>query len=710
MDKANPKLAKQWHPNKNGNLKASDVSSRSNKKVWWICSKGHEWQAVVYSRTSLGSGCPYCSGKFACKDNCLSTINPSLAEEWHPIKNGDLTPNMVTTGSNRKAWWICKKGHEWQAPVVDRTAGSGCPYCSGKAACKDNCLATLNPELAKEWHPTKNGDITPEKVTIHSGRKVWWICKKGHEWQATANTRSKDHGCPYCAGQAVCKDNSLATINPKLAKEWHPLKNGDLTPDMVTARANKKVWWICKKGHEWQAVIYNRENGSGCPFCYSQISEMELRIYCELKYLFPSTTSKEKKKTLGKECAIYIDEIQTGIEVDGSYWHRNKYLQDREKAAAIRNSGITLINVRGVGLKRIDCTDIFHTLKEHHLTVIKKILRLLTEQCNLNEDRKKAVTEYLQRQTFINDSEYRRLWDMLPSPLPGLSLLELIPNISREWHPKKNGSLTPQDVTTKSHKKVWWLCSKGHEWQAPVANRASGHGCPFCIGQAVCVDNCLATLNPDLAKEWHPTKNGSLTPYNVTIMNNSKVWWICEKGHEWQTQTAVRSRGSGCPYCAIRVANKNNYLATLNPSLAQEWHPTKNGDITPEKVTIHSGRKVWWICNKGHEWQAVIDQRNKGSGCPYCSGKAACKDNCLATLNPELAKEWHPTKNGDITPEKVTIHSGRKVWWICNKGHEWQAMITHRNRGSGCPYCYGRPPKQGLHRVARRSLLYNQHN
>ena len=118
---------------------------------------------------------------------------------------------------------------------------------------KDYNLAVCNPQLAKEWHPTKNGSLTPKDVTPHSHKTVWWKCsknKKHPSWPATINHRSNSKGCPYCAGRKVCKDNCLQTVNPKLAKEWHPTKNGDLTPKDVTAHSGKTVWWKCKEGHE----------------------------------------------------------------------------------------------------------------------------------------------------------------------------------------------------------------------------------------------------------------------------------------------------------------------------------------------------------------------------------------------------------------------------------------------------------------------------
>jgi len=163
----------------------------------------------------------------------------------------------------------------------------------------------------------------------------------------------------------------------------------------------------------------------------------------------------------------------------------------------------------------------------------------------------------------------------------------------------------------------------------------------------------LQVINPNLAKEWHPTKNGSLTPHDVAPGSDKKVWWVCDKNHEWKTRVSVRSIGAGCPYCTNRKVSDDNCLQTLNPDLAKEWYPTKNGSLTPRNIIASSSKKVWWLCEKGHEWKVRVGERNKGSRCPYCSGNKVCDDNCLQTLNPDLAKEWHPTKNGSLTPRDV---------------------------------------------------------
>jgi hypothetical protein len=117
-------------------------------------------------------------------------------------------------------------------------------------------------------------------------------------------------------------------------------------------------------------------------------------------------------------------------------------------------------------------------------------------------------------------------------------------------------------------------------------------------------------------------------------------------------------------------------LTDRNLGLVNEWHPTRNGDLTPEQVTSGSGKKVWWKCSRGHEWETILSNRTNGSGCPYCSGKKASEDYNLAVKHPELAKEWHPTRNGDLTPAQVTPGSSMKVWWRCSRGHEWEAQAN----------------------------------
>jgi len=138
---------------------------------------------------------------FTMKKNAKPTLaekNRKLTREWHPTKNAPLTPKDVTAGSGKKAWWICKTGHEWESSVSNRSRGNGCPYCAGKRMTKENCLQTINPALAREWHPAKNTSWTPKDVAPYSQRLAWWICKEGHEARESVCSRVQRGGCPVC--------------------------------------------------------------------------------------------------------------------------------------------------------------------------------------------------------------------------------------------------------------------------------------------------------------------------------------------------------------------------------------------------------------------------------------------------------------------------------------------------------------------------------
>ena len=338
-----------------------------------------------------------------------------------------------------------------------------------------------------------------------------------------------------------------------LLDEWDAERNLPLTPQTVTYGSHTPVWWRCENGHEWEAVVYTRTRGGGCPFCAG-------------------------KKT----------------------------------------------------------------------------------QAGFND----LATQY--------------------------------PELARQWDYTKNIPVLPADVTTGSHRLVWWKCEKGHSWRASVRSRVSGNGCPVCAGrQLLAGENDLATRFPELAQEWDRQKNGTLTPESAIPGSSRRVWWRCKAGHSWFASISSRAyRNSGCPVCTGKLVLPGfNDLASQNPVLAAQWDTERNGTLTPQQVTLTSNRKAWWICEKGHSFQAVIASRANGTGCPYCTNrKVLAGFNDLATVEPRIAAEWHPTLNGALTPEMVTVGSTKKVWWECLLGHVWKATIYSRTgaKKCGCPVCAGK--------------------
>ena len=173
----------------------------SGKVVWWKCPEGpeHEWKCVVGDRQRLG--CPFCSNKRVSSTNSLSAVAPEIAAAWHPTKNGKLTPHGVLAGSVQRAWWKCPKGPDHESPptIANRVGGSGCPYCVNRRLCASNSLAAVYPRIAAEWHPTKNGKLTPRDVVGGTTRRIWWRCAFGHLWSATITNRTRNgSNCPEC--------------------------------------------------------------------------------------------------------------------------------------------------------------------------------------------------------------------------------------------------------------------------------------------------------------------------------------------------------------------------------------------------------------------------------------------------------------------------------------------------------------------------------
>jgi hypothetical protein len=489
---------------------------------------------------------------------------PHITKQWHPTKNGDLNPSDFTPGSNKKIWWKCSKGedHEWHATIYQRVRrGTGCPFCAGKKVGKDNSLSFLFPKIAKQWHPTKNGDLKPSDFTPGSRTKVWWKCTRGedHEWKAVISSRALNYrGCPFCSGRLVSDKYNLLFLFPKVAKQWHPTKNGNLKPSDFVPGTQKIVWWKCTRGedHEWKANINNRvANQSGCPFCSNQTSEPEIRILTELMSLFDEVQSREKIK--GKEIDIFIPQVNVGIEYDSYYYHKNKKNLDIQKNNIIKSTKTIFFRVREQPLPALSKNDII--LKKGKLVksdldlIITRLKTLIPYKYKID------LNSYIDSKSFFNEQVFRKYISYLPSPFPAKSLLRLNPTLSKEWDFKKNFPLTPRNFTPGSHKKVWWKCSKGedHEWISTIYHRALNHrGCPFCAGKKVGKDNSLSFLFPKIAKQWHPTKNGDLKPSDFTPGSGKKVWWKCFNDHEWSSTIKNRTANqSGCVKCRSKSLN-----------------------------------------------------------------------------------------------------------------------------------------------------------
>ena len=553
----NARLMAEWNWEKNNELgfDPNKLTCGGDKKPWWKCEKGHEWQATIGSRNS-GCGCPYCAGLLVIKgENDLQTVNPIVAEEWDCEKNGDLTPTDVSPYSHKKIWWKCKNGHEWQAAVSKRTLGQNCPFCSGKKAWQGyNDLSITNPELVSEWDFQKNNTPICEYRPM-SNKKVWWICDKGHSWEAAICKRVSGEKCPICHGKKILIGfNDLTTTHPSLVQEWDYEKNKDFLPTEIGKGSEKKVWWACKRGHSWNATVYSRVAGVGCPHCAKELQSSfpEKAIYFYIKKTFPDAIANYRSDQLNTfELDVFIPSLQIGVEYDGDRWHRSVE-KDLQKNALCAEMGIVLIRIREPNCPILPDNFSVCIHRESKKTglekTIKGLLEKLSEICNVNF----SIDVDLER-------DNAAILELLTSLEKKNNFQLQHPKLAGEWNYQKNGVLLPSMVTSGSDKKAWWVCSQGHSYQASIASRVRGNGCPICSGNKVLKGyNDLQTVNAALSEEWDFKKNIGLSPSDVMPNSDKKVWWKCKNGHEWQARIGNRNRGNSCPECAKEKRKKKN--------------------------------------------------------------------------------------------------------------------------------------------------------
>ena len=258
-------LLKEWDYGKNGGKNPKNVSYGSNTKFFWVCPKGHSYDAAVYLRTIYNSQCPICQNLKVLKGyNDLESRCPELMSEWDCEKN-TVKPDEITYASHKKVWWKCNKGHSWCTEAQYRASKhSGCPVCCNqKVEPGFNDLGTLFPEIKKWWDYEKNTKRPEDFAGLHSNKKVWFRCEHGHSWEAIIDDFVRGKRCPVCCNKTIIKGvNDLFTICPNLEKEWDFDKN-TINPYKTSAGSSKKAWWKCERGHSWEAVINSRTRGNG---------------------------------------------------------------------------------------------------------------------------------------------------------------------------------------------------------------------------------------------------------------------------------------------------------------------------------------------------------------------------------------------------------------------------------------------------------------
>ncbi len=129
----------------------------------------------------------------------------------------------------------------------------------------------------------------------------------------------------------------------------------------------------------------------------------------------------------------------------------------------------------------------------------------------------------------------------------GTSLAQAYPDIAAQWNYELNDD-TPYDISCGVHKKRWFTCSNGHNYDAMLSDRTNGKGCGYCAGKRIGYGNDLASNYPHLVKEWHIDNNK--LPNEFMPKSNKKAKWICKNKHIWTAEISSRTdKKNNCPKC-----------------------------------------------------------------------------------------------------------------------------------------------------------------
>ena len=486
------------------------------------------------------------------KKHTLAIEYPELAKEWS--KNNPFGSDTVASKSARRVLWTCPYcNRDYPAIIANRVRnGSKCPYCgpTKTKVCEENSLARKFPEVSKEWHYALNAPLTPRDILPGADKRFFWRCAKGHVWEAPAYARTgpRKHGCPMCSHHSASEETCLQTLNPELSRFWHYEKNAPLTPEDVTAQSNKRLWWVCQKGHTWKQsvnVMSKLSPEKFCPFC----SNRQVCKDNSLAFRNPKLVAEwddEQNAPLTLEQVLFDSKKQV--------WWRRGELVWRD---SVYNRNLKGQNMPPKTKKNV-----------HQIYSLATVNPKLAAQWNAEKNgtlTPKDVSANSGKNIWWKCPQCENEWETTVAKRngrgdgcpycsrrrvsPEYCLATQNPALAAQWHPFKNGNLRAQDVLPVSAKKVWWKCPQcENEWKATISNRSKGRGCPKCAVQSQPLGS-LAQERPQLLLEWDYKKN-TVRPTDCPARSNKKYWWKCIVcGYEWEVSPDSRFYGSGCPSC-----------------------------------------------------------------------------------------------------------------------------------------------------------------
>ncbi len=541
-----------------------------------------------------------------------------------------------------------------------------------------NDLETVNPKLSKEWDYFKNDTLTPNMFTAMSHKKVWWKCENGHEWIAEIKQRSNGLGCPQCRSEKIKK---FGEERPELLKEWDYEKNEKIDPYKVAYGSHKKVWWKCENGHEWIAEIRQRSNGSGCPQCRSE----KIKKFGKERPDLLKEWDYEKNEKIDPYKVAYGShkkvwwKCKKGHSWQASINHRTSKVRNCPYCAKnpivlrgendLETCFPQIANEwnyeRNGGLKPSDVTS--------------KSSKVVWWRCDLGHEWRTSI------QHRTGGSNCPKCASSMQTSFPEQAIFYYV---NKYYSDAINGY---RDIFNKNGMELDIYIPSlniGIEYDGVAFHKTKEHYERECYKYTVCKENDIKLIR--IRENANNTSKNSCDYLLFAVGDlNDTIEELVEYLPDIKDINIQRD--------TLKI--KRNYSDRLKlesfgckyPEIAAEWNNDKNEELKPDMFKPRSNTSVWWKCKLGHEWKATIDARVRGTGCPYCSNNRILKGyNDLSTKRPDLLHEWDFEKNKDkLDPTKLSCGSGKKAWWKCTKGHSWNAEISSRNKGAGCPYCAG---------------------
>ena len=431
---------------------------------------------------------------------------------WDPFLNGPADPAELAPSSDRLAWWRCP--NHALCGVVGltsirskhasyRAAGRirECRQCAARKRVPPVVtIAQHIPEAVLALVSTVENRLGAHQLSRWHAALLTWRCldDSSHPTYRAVIPRSEARlpTCPTC--------NSLGNRRPDLAAEWHPDRN-DKAPDQLDYGANYRAWWLCERGHAWEAVVGIRATqDTGCPECsLAHTSRTEIRLWAELTTLLDPLLRADSTSTdpTGRHTGVWhqvqvlprpagpadillilpadepgVAARQVVVEYDSWYHHESRHAEDRAKTAALLNAGCDVIRLRETPLECLSWSAVMVPADPGAFESGAAAVRALLDRGHLAGQLGEIARTYVNEKQAIGTRLANARLNMRALPDLGPdSLAEQYPSIAAEWDVGANGDLTARQVRPNHSRPTWWLCPLGdHSTSRPATASAAG--------------------------------------------------------------------------------------------------------------------------------------------------------------------------------------------------------------------------------------------